>query len=558
MAEAPDMTDPGVRARMALAVLAVAGPAVGGLWLRARPSPVREAFLATLDRLLPEVARIGPETEDFALSGGVDVGASLATGQRVMAPGLLVRRGRFTLASAERASPALAARLAQALDRGDRALVALDEGAEPEEALPPGLAARLGLFIDLDGLGMRDKAAVSEPPIGLDGARATWRDTAFCAELETVLAEYGAFLGISEARHLLATRAAARCLAALRGAREAGREDLDTAAALVLVPRGHVPDMQSEVDQPEPEKRDEQPSERDGDTSAEGGAVEDRVTGAEAVPLPAALLDLSATAPGRGAHGAGAGAALKGTNRGRPLPSRPGHASARARIDPVATLRAAIPWQRLRPPSPRGQPVALRPSDIRIRRFEERSDRVVIFAVDASGSQAMARMAEAKGAVECLLSEAYRRRDQVAMVAFRGREADVLLAPTRALVRARNALIALPAGGATPLAAGLGAASVLALQARSAGATPVVVLLSDGKANIALDGQADRTRAAEDALAAARRLATTGIECLVLDTGRRPQAALEALAQSLRARYLALPFGGAREMSAAVSAALDG
>ena len=103
---------------------------------------MREAFLATLDRLLPEVARIGPETEDFALSGGVDVGAiprdrPEGDGHR----GLLVRRGRFTLASAERASPALAARLAQALDRGDRALVALDEGAEPEEALPPGLAA---------------------------------------------------------------------------------------------------------------------------------------------------------------------------------------------------------------------------------------------------------------------------------------------------------------------------------------------------------------------------------------------------------------------------------
>ena len=557
MAAAADMSDPAVRARMALAVLAVAGPAVGGLWLRARPSPVREVCLETLDRLLPEAARIGPETEDFALSGGVDVGASLATGQRVLAPGLLARTGRLTLASAERASPALAARLAQALDRGGRVLVALDEGAEPEETLAPGLAARVGLFVDLDGLGMRECDAVSEPTAGLDKARSGWSETRFSGELETVLAEYSTFLGIDESRHLLVARAAARTVAALRGAREVAREDLDIAAALVLLPRGQVPDVQPEVEEPEPEHQDDRPSEDEGENSSDTGVPEDRLTGAEAVPLPAALLDLSATAPGRGAHGAGAGAALRGTTRGRPLPSRPGHANARARIDPVATLRAAIPWQRLRPPAPRGQPVALRPSDIRIRRFEERSDRVVIFAVDASGSQAMARMAEAKGAVECLLSEAYRRRDQVAMVSFRGREAEVLLAPTRALVRARNALVGLPAGGATPLAAGLGAASVLAMQARAAGATPVVVLLSDGRANIALDGEADRTRAAADAETAARRLAAAGVESLVLDTGRRPQAALEVLAQALRGRYLALPFARAKEMSAAVSAALD-
>ena len=551
-----DLSDPVARIRLALAIFGAAGPLLGGLWLRARPSPARDAVLQALDTALPEAARIGPETEDLALSGGVDVGASLATGRRVVTAGLLAGRGRMTLVGAERARPALAARLAQALDTGRWALVAVDESADADEALGPALAARCGVFLEFEGLSARDAAAIARPmasPIG------PWRDLPVSAELETVLAEYAAFLGLSDARLALASRLAARVAAALRGSPVVTREDVDVSAALVMFPRGEAPQIPPEV---ESEPQEAPPSELRDDGSDHAlddaaGEPPERVVASQAAAIPPALLELSGSAPAAGSRGAGAGATHRGTTRGRPLPSRPGRSSARARIDPVATLRAAIPWQRLRTASPRGQRIALRPSDIRIRRFEERSDRVVIFAVDASGSQAMARMAEAKGAVECLLGEAYRRRDQVAMVAFRGQAADILLPPTRALVRARNALQALPAGGATPLAAGLGAAAALASQARSAGATPIVVLLSDGRANIALDGEANRARAGEDATAAAHRLAASGIECLVLDTGRRPEAALETLAREMRGRYLAMPFAQARDMSAAVAAALD-
>ncbi|WP_412509900.1 VWA domain-containing protein, partial [Roseovarius sp. SYSU LYC5161] len=119
-------------------------------------------------------------------------------------------------------------------------------------------------------------------------------------------------------------------------------------------------------------------------------------------------------------------------------PHGPGHRRI-WRHDVIATLRAAAPWQALRARHGAAR-VVIHPGDIRLRRYEDRSDRLVIFVVDASGSAAMARLAEAKGAVELLLGQAYARRDHVAVVAFRGSAAETLLPPTRSLVQAKRRL----------------------------------------------------------------------------------------------------------------------
>ena len=111
-----------------------------------------------------------------------------------------------------------------------------------------------------------------------------------------------------------------------------------------------------------------------------------------------------------------------------------------------------------------------------------------IFVVDASGSAALHRLAEAKGAVELLLADCYIRRDQVALIAFRGSAAELLLPPTRSLARAKRSLAGLPGGGGTPLAAGLDAAFALSDSIRRKGQTPTVIVLTDGRANIARDG----------------------------------------------------------------------
>ena len=173
------------------------------------------------------------------------------------------------------------------------------------------------------------------------------------------------------------------------------------------------------------------------------------------------------------------------------------------RLSLIDTLRAAAPWQRVRGREDR---ILVRRDDLRVRRFESRAEALTIFAVDASGSSALARLAEAKGAVELLLAEAYVKRAQVALVAFRGTSAELLLPPTRSLARARRSLAELPGGGGTPLAAGLNAARELAEAAKARGRTPFAVVLTDGRANIAMDGSAVRATAASDADAAAKAI----------------------------------------------------
>jgi magnesium chelatase subunit D len=96
--------------------------------------------------------------------------------------------------------------------------------------------------------------------------------------------------------------------------------------------------------------------------------------------------------------------------------------------------------------------IDVRKDDFRIFRLKRRTQTTIIFLVDASGSAAMHRLSEVKGAVELLLADCYVRRDRVALIAFRRKSAELLLPPTRSLVRAKRSLAALAAGGGTPLA----------------------------------------------------------------------------------------------------------
>jgi magnesium chelatase subunit D len=180
-------------------------------------------------------------------------------------------------------------------------------------------------------------------------------------------------------------------------------------------------------------------------------------------------------------------------------------------------------------------------SDFRFTHFKQQSRTLVVFAVDASGSSALHRLAEAKGAVELILGECYVRRDEVAVIGFRNRTAQLLLPPTRSLVRARHHLAGLPGGGGTPVAAGLASAHALALAARRRGDTPLLVLLTDGHANIDLSGAPGRDSARRDALRVARQIAEARVAALLIDTAPRPQPLAQALAAALEAQYIPLP-----------------
>jgi magnesium chelatase subunit D len=200
----------------------------------------------------------------------------------------------------------------------------------------------------------------------------------------------------------------------------------------------------------------------------------------------------------------------------------------------------------------------IRSSDFRTIRFAERRETLTIFAVDASGSLALNRLAEAKGAVELLLADCYRRRDQVAVIAFRGAKAEMLLPPTRSLVRAKRCLSGLPGGGGTPLASGMDMATAQAQSALRRGQTPLIVLLTDGRANISRAGQPGRPAALSDARNSALALRECRIRSLLIDTSPRPDPRAEELAATMNATYLALPRMDASAISGAVKAAMGG
>ena len=146
-----------------------------------------------------------------------------------------------------------------------------------------------------------------------------------------------------------------------------------------------------------------------------------------------------------------------------------------------------------------------------------------------------------RSAIELLLADCYVRRDHVALIAFRRDEAETLLPPTRALARVKRSLAALPGGGATPLATGLDRARDLATSVSRQGRVPVIVLLTDGRANVARDGSTGSEAASDDALKA-----------LLVDTSRRPRPRARELADAMGASYVPLPFADAAKISATV------
>ncbi len=546
------------RAELALAVLAVDPAGIKGLWLRARAGPVRDRFAAGFSALALARRNLHPGIDDAALFGSIDLAATLAHGRVIRAAGILDAPCALMLAMSERCPPGLGARLARVLDDAGFCLVACDEGAEPDEALPTALADRLGLFVDLNAVGWSDSAPMVLDPTRLGVARLALASVETPPAAYETLTRVTAAMAIESLRAPLLTLACARAIAALAGHRVVDDSDLQRAVELVLAHRGEVPasaeeNAAEEPSPPEPEAS--QPQDQ------QDVLPEDILLAAVRAALPPDLLArLAVSRAARAAKGSGGtGAARKGNHRGRPLPSRPGKPGAGKRIDLVATLRAAAPWQPLRRgavPAGGALRLEIRPDDIRLKKYQETSDRLLIFTVDASGSSALARLAEAKGAVELLLAQAYARRDHVALIAFRGVQAELVLPPTRSLVQTKRRLAGLPGGGGTPLAAGLKMAFDLAVQARARGMTPTVALLTDGRGNIALNGTPGRSEAEADALRLARALRATAVPALVIDTANRAQPGLRQLAAALDAPYLALPRADARRLSTLLTTAL--
>lgn len=547
---------PWERATLALKLLTIDPKGFGGLVVRARVSPVRDALMAAVSGLPMPSVRLHPKMTAQVLDSDIDLSATLKGSALVIQRGLLDRDpSLFVLPMAERADPYLAARLSQTLDSDQgHAFLALDEGADEDEVLPVSLSDRAAFWISLDGLALADFAPM-ELPVTLGALNKAARNVTVPSDTQEQLVTLAVSLGIISLRAPTFALRAAQAHAALMHRKTLTEEDITVAVDLVYAHRAtRMPEAQP--DEPAPED-DEHPQNAQDDQDSLS-IPDDVLLDAVKTALPADVLSKLQTGNTRsGSAGTGTGAKRAGNRRGRPLPARSGPKSGAARVDLIATLRAAIPFQTIRK---RAHPDRVGPiiyhTDLRHKRYQSLSDRLLIFTVDASGSAAMARLAEAKGAVELLLGEAYARRDHVALISFRGAEADVLLPPTRSLVQTKRRLAALPGGGGTPLASGLAAALTLAETASQKGLTPTIVLLTDGRANIALDGTANRAQAGEDAQTIARTVAVSRVDALIIDTTIRPERSLKQLADTMHANYIALPRADAKRVSAAVTASL--
>ncbi|HZG53520.1 MAG TPA: VWA domain-containing protein, partial [Pyrinomonadaceae bacterium] len=194
--------------------------------------------------------------------------------------------------------------------------------------------------------------------------------------------------------------------------------------------------------------------------------------------------------------------------------------------------------------------IEVEPGDLRYKQFSRRTGTLFIFAVDTSGSMALNRISQAKGALARLLRESYVNRDRVALITFRERAASVLLQPSQSSARARRLLDALPVGGATPLTDGLLRALEMSERAARAGTAHIRLLVfTDGRANVPRDGRVAGDRALVQRQIACEvekigvALQRHGVASLVVDTQSRFTRGGEgqALAQSLGGRYVHLP-----------------
>ncbi|MFN3892388.1 MAG: magnesium chelatase subunit D [Beijerinckiaceae bacterium] len=578
----------------AAAIFAVDPAAIGGVLLRGPAGEARDRVMRLFLDLAPAggpVRRAPISISDDRLLGGLDLGATLASGRAVANRGVLAEAhgGVLVLPMAERIPSETIARIATAMDlravEAERdgmrvssparfGVIALDESVDDEQ-VHPALVDRLAIHIACERQDMDD----DEPGVTAEdvaNARARLETVAAPdALVERLVAAAFAF-GVDSVRACVAAIHAARVNAALEGRNEASDADAAIAARLILSPRARRLPQQEEQQPPaEPQQQDREAEEGASDNNSPAPGEQERsdlddqkemiVEAMRAAISPEMLTKLAAGKPERRATGPQGKGSLGGRNaqRGRPAGSRAGELRSGARLALLDTLRAAAPRQLLRRkeiarrdeaaanPAPK---IIVRREDFRIRQFRPRTLVTTIFVVDASGSAALHRLSEAKGAVQALLAQCYVRRDEVALVAFRGKGADVLLPPTRSLTRVRRRLAQLPGGGGTPLAAGIVAGMRTALQAQQRGACPVLVFLTDGEANVTLDGAGGRAAADADVEATSKALSLRGLPSIVIDTSPRPNPKARKLSERLAARYIPLPAADPMKLANAVRA----
>lgn len=552
-------------AKLAL-LLAAIDPAIGGVLLRGQKGSAKTTLARGLAALLagdaPFVDLPLGASED-RLIGTLDLGAVLTGEGRRFEPGLLAAaHGGVLYVDEVNLLPdhlvdVLLDVAASGVNRVEREGISHEHAARfvligsmnPEEGeLRPQLLDRFGLAVEVTtstdpverAEAVRRRVAFDTDPVGVARLHAPaeqelgTRIACTCPARvpDALMVRIGALCaaaGVDGLRADLVISRAAAALAGWDGHDEATADDVRRVAPMALAHR----QRRTPFDQPRENGLDDALDALDqGDGADDHCASEtdpERVATPDlppqrVVPLRASRAATDAT--GRRSPGDGSRGRLIGDR----VPDGPVGAVA------IAATARAVAERRAR--DPEGPAVCT--EDLREARREQRTGNLLVLAVDASGSMGAPRRMEAvKGAVLGLLVDAYQRRDRVALVAFRGDGAEVLLRATGSVEVARARLADLPTGGRTPLAAGIDAALDVATSPANhgSGQRPLLVLVSDGRATAASDG---------DPVAAARRAAATvrsrRIDAVVVDAENgagRLGLAVE-LAEEMGARYLKL------------------
>ena len=537
-------------------------PSLGSLSIKANYSSVRDAFLSNLLSLLKpkRLKKIYPFQNPTDFTKSINMIDTLTLGMPKYNEGIFSSDNiAIILTNSEKMEKGLATFLRDKIKNNNKKFfIALDES-ESNEMLRANLSDYIIFSVNLGGTRYKDLKKVSINRKKIVEARRNLATVQVNKKILDYLIASAEMFSISNMHTIFSTLKVAKSLCVYKGNKSVSREDITLAISLSMIHKAkQIPEFQQEEKAKAPEQeqlRDD--NESKADNSELSNENKKMLIDALKISLPSNLIESLLSKNSQTISlGESAGSGEKNNNfsAGRPIPPVNRKYSSDKKIDLMATLTKAIPWQKIRSSSvtKKNRKIIIYPQDIMIKRFEKQSERLLIFLVDASGSNAIGRLAEAKGAIEILLSDAYAKRDNVALISFSGLKADPLLLPTKSLVTAKKKLSSLPGGGATPLANGLLEAFNMADAARSRNIKPIIILLSDGRGNMSLDGEGDRVKAVRDTNYVASLIKRNAINNIFIDTSRRKTPIADELARELNGHYFQLPLANSSSISKAV------